>query len=407
MTFHYPSVWWLLAMAFLPVIWWRWMSRKHRPTVRYSSVAVLRRQGRSLRTRMRHLIPLLRTLAVALLIVCLARPRKGNEETRIFAEGIAIQMLVDLSGSMEALDFQIDGQRANRLQAIKKVSREFVQGTGDDLTGRPDDLIGLIVFGTYADSLAPLTLDHDMALSLLDACETYGSVERQRKMMELQREARRVSRSDPAKSRLLMAELERVQGEGGTAIGDAIALGVERLQALRRDQRRLAERDGEIKSNVMILLTDGAQTAGDLTPVEGARLAAQYDIKIYTIGVGTTDQFLLPTVNELGQVRYTAPRGRSGMASYRLDEATLRRVAELTDGRYFYAKDTESLRSIYTEIDELEKTKTEERRYMQYKELATETTVLGSVTLPPLLLVVLGLLVLEILLRNTVLRGLP
>ena len=204
-----------------------------------------------------------------------------------------------------------------------------------------------------------------------------------------------------------MAELESMQDERGTAIGDAIALGVERLQALRRDQRRLTERNGEIRSRVMILLTDGSQTAGDLSPVDGARLAAQYDIKIYTIGVGTTDQFLLPTIDERGRVQYTASGGRSDMASYRLDEATLREVAELTDGRYFYAKDTESLRSIYEEIDELEKTKTQERRFMQYTDLATATTVLGVVTLPPLLLGVLGLLVLEILLKNTVLRGLP
>ena len=407
MTFHHPSIWWLLAMAFLPVIWWRWISRKRRPTIRYSSVAILGRLDRTLRTRMRHLIPILRTLALALLIICMARPRKGNEETRIFAEGIAIQMLVDLSGSMEALDFQIDGRRANRLQAVKKVLREFIQGTGDHLAGRPDDLIGLIVFGTYADSLAPLTLDHDLALALLDECQTYNSIERQREMMELQREARRLLRSSPAQSASLMAELESMRDEGGTAIGDAIALGVERLQALRRDQRRLTERNGEIRSRVMILLTDGSQTAGDLSPVDGARLAAQYDIKIYTIGVGTTDQFLLPTIDERGRVQYTASGGRSDMASYRLDEATLREVAELTDGRYFYAKDTESLRSIYEEIDELEKTKTQERRFMQYTDLATATTVLGVVTLPPLLLGVLGLLVLEILLKNTVLRGLP
>ena len=123
--------------------------------------------------------------------------------------------------------------------------------------------------------------------------------------------------------------------------------------------------------------------------------------------VGTTDQFLLPTIDERGRVQYTASGGRSDMACYRLDEATLREVAELTDGRYFYAKDTESLRSIYEEIDELEKTKTQERRFMQYTDLATATTVLGAVTLPPLLLGVLGLLVLEILLKNTVLRGLP
>ena len=426
MTFHDPSVWWLMSLALLPVIWWRWMSGGRRRGVRYSSVTILRGQGRSLRTRLRCLIPLLRTLAIALLIVCLARPQKGNEETRIFAEGIAVQMLVDLSGRLEALDFQIDGKRANRLEAIKKVSREFIQGTGGgggDLPGRPDDLIGLVVFGTYADSLAPLTLDHDMALALLDRCETYGSVARQREMMELQREGRRLERSDPARARSLLAEAERLQGEGGTAIGDAIALGVERLQALRRDRRRVAPSgalgggaggggggEGEIKSNVMILLTDGAQTAGDLSPVEGARLAARYDIKVYTVGVGTPDQFLIPSVDQFGEVRYEAPGGRFGMASYanyRLDEATLQEVARLTGGRYFYAKDTGSLRSIYAEIDELEKTRTQERRYMQYKDLATETTVLGSVTVPPLLLIVLGLLALETLLRHTVLRSVP
>ena len=168
MIFHEGSRWFLLLVALVPLIWWRHLRRGRRPALLFSSVQPLTLPPATWAVAARHVVPLLRTMAVILLIVCLARPQKGNEQTRIFAEGVAIQMLVDRSGSMQAMDFHVDGKPVNRLTAVKKVAREFVFGTGADFSGRPDDLIGLIVFGTYADSLCPLTLDHDHLMKTLD-----------------------------------------------------------------------------------------------------------------------------------------------------------------------------------------------------------------------------------------------
>ncbi len=363
MTWREP---WMLCLLALPItIWWRWIRRTPHAAVRFSSLAWLKQRGGSLRTRARHVIPLLRTLAVGLLVVCLARPQQPNQETRIFSEGIAIQMLVDRSSSMMAMDFTIDGRQVNRLEAVKRVFNDFVIGDGD-LDGRPDDLIGMISFAGFADSKCPLTLDHSFLLEALDQTE--------------------------------IVTPEEGREEDGTAIGDAIALSVGRLAEL--DVRRNASSTSRIKSKIMILLTDGENNRGDFTPEKASTLAANKGIKIYTIGAGTTGFAPVPMRDPFG-VTVMRPTRVS------IDEATLKQIASITGGQYWRAKDTASLREIYAEIDELERTETEEKRYFQYAELATESVRGWGVTWPPILMVAAGLLALEVLLVNTRFRKVP
>jgi len=360
MIWHTP--WMLVLLCTVPLIWWRWRRRSSHAAVRFSSIDWLKRHGGSLRVRARVLIPMLRALAVALLIVCLARPQKGNEETRIFSEGIAIQMLVDRSSSMMAMDFTVDGKRVDRLAAVKNVFKDFVLGA-DGLTGRPDDVIGMVSFAGYADNDCPLTLDHSFLIDTLDQIEIVDE-----------------------------------RSEDGTAIGDAIALAVERLRDL--DRRRDIVETNRVTSKIMILLTDGVNNSGDIAPEKAAEIAKTYGIKIYTIGAGTTGNAPMRVRDPFGVIRMTTQ-------PVIIDEKTLKQIASVTGGRYWRATDTNSLREIYSEINQLEKTKTEEKRYMQYAEIATEGLRAGSLHLPPILAVVLALLAIEIVLVNTRLRKVP
>ncbi|MEE8170844.1 MAG: VWA domain-containing protein [Phycisphaerae bacterium] len=359
-NFHQP--WVLLHLPLAALVWFRWIGRNRRPVIQYSSLDAVLAAGPTWTGRARRLLPVLRTAAILLLIICIARPRKGNEQTRIDAEGIAIQLVVDRSGSMEAMDFELDGRRASRLAVVKKVVKDFVLGV-EDLPGRPDDLIGAIVFARYADGRCPLTLNHDF---LVDTLEQTPIVTRE---------------------------------DDGTAVGDALALGVERLRAV--EQRRGLRPDQKIESKIIILLTDGESNAGDIEPIRAAEMAAAYGIKVYTIGAGTRGMAPYPTVDPFS--------GRRVLRSMpvNIDEETLTEIAQITDGQYFRATDTESLKDVYAKIDELEKTRVEERRYMEYKELATEWVRLGRVTVPPLLGCVFVLLVLEVVLGNTWLRRIP
>lgn len=363
MTWRDP--WMLCLLALVLPIWWRWLDRGWSSAVRFSSVDWLKKQSRSLRVKGQHVIPLLRTMTVGLLVVCLARPQQASQETEIFSEGVAIQMLVDRSSSMEAMDFTIQGQQVDRLTAVKEVFKEFVLGS-KGLDGRGDDLIGMIAFAGYADSRCPLTLDHAFLVEALDQTQIVLPKERRE--------------------------------EDGTAIGDAIVLAVERLADLNR--RRQVASVNKIKSRIVILLTDGENTAGHVPPERAAKLAATCGIKIYTIGMGTTGVAPMPVHSPSG-------RGSTQPTRVMIDEATLKRIAELTAGRYWRATDTDSMREICAEIDKLEKTKIEEKRYFQYAEIATDTVQIGGMTLPPVLPIVVGLLALELVLVNTRLRKVP
>ena len=279
-------------------------------------------------------------IALLLLIVALARPQKGKEDYRIRAEGIALAMCVDRSGSMAATDFRLNGRSVSRLEAVKKTFREFVAGN-DTLPGRRDDLIGLLAFGGYVDAFCPLTLDHDTLLEMLEQVNLMEPVVD--------------SRGRPVDERLY-------QEENMTAIGDALAHAVERLK------------DVNAKSKVIILLSDGDQTFGCLTPLEGAEIAKAYGIKVYCIGIGTTGYAVAVGTGVRGN--------KIPVQQYMvLDEETLKEIAAMTGGRYFNAQNTQALQQVYEEIDQLEKTPHEGRVYTQYAELYRSFLVPATIML--------------------------
>lgn len=358
--FHPGSAWWLLLLLLVPLAWLpRWHRR--RSALAHSSTAALEAAGSSWVARFRWLPTALRTLGLIALVICIARPIKANRSSEVFVEGIAIQSVIDRSGSMAAMDFQFEGGRVDRLTAVKHVLSEFVEG-GDGLPGRPDDLVGLVAFAGYADTASPLTLDHAHVINALDE-----------------------------------VEIVRERGEDGTAIGDAIALAVERLRELE-ERGDVAGR--KIKSKVIVILTDGEHNAGDIDPYTAAEIAAAFDVKLYAIGVGSEGTAPI-------QVRDAFGRMVSQRIEVSIDEETLEDIATQTGGRYFRATDTEGLKKIYEEIDRLEKTTTEQRRYRGYNDLAVSSIRVGGFDLPPLLLVALLLLAIEQLLVHTRFRTLP
>jgi Ca-activated chloride channel homolog len=331
----------LLFLLCVPVLLYLRQRQRYSVAVHYSSIADLVALSPSLVTRLRWVLPCLRTLALLLCILALARPQRGIEAIKIFSEGIAILMAVDISGSMAALDLQVDGRQSSRLEAVKETFRSFVGG-GKNLSGRDGDLIGMVTFARYPDSLCPLTLDHDTLLALLD-----------------------------------QVDIVNVPEEDGTAIGEAIALGIERLK------------DSTAKSRIMIVLTDGVNNAGETEPLQAAQIAKAFGIKIYTIGAGTRGMAMIPV---------RAPSGQMVLqrTPVDIDEDMLTEVATLTGGQYFRATDGATLRAIYAEIDRLEKTTNVTEHYQQYAEL-----------FPWFLLPALGCLGLEIVLVNTRFRKIP
>jgi Ca-activated chloride channel family protein len=300
----------LLALLAVPVFL---ASRRAPGRVLVSSIRALP-AARGWRTRLSFLPDALLALALVGLAVALAGPRAGDRSTRVHREGIAIVMAVDTSGSMRALDLSSPGEERTRLDAVKAVSRQFVQG-GGGLRGRPDDEVGLVTFARYADTRCPLTLDHSQFAAIAEA-------------------SRIVTRGD----------------EDGTSIGDALALSVERLRA------------APARSKVIVLLTDGVNNAGAVDPQAAARMAEEAGVKVYTIGAGT---------NGVAPVRVTDPfTGQSVLRGMpvEIDEALLQEIASTTGGQYFRATDAAALRQIYGQIDRLERTRVAEDRFLAYRE---------------------------------------
>ncbi len=328
---------------------------RRRSAVLYSSVAILKDLPVTLRQRLKRLLPWLRLFGLLLIVVALARPQLGTEESRIRSEGIAIQMCIDRSGSMQALDFPVNGEQVNRLEAVKYVFRKFVAGE-DDFTGRPDDLIGLVAFGGFANALCPPTLDHGALLTVLESVEIPGPLK-------------------DASGRVINEQFLRE--EQATAIGDALALAVDRLKGIKA------------KSKVIVLLSDGGNTAGVVLPEDAAIAAEEFGIKVYCIGVGSTGFAPVPAIDPFG-------RRVLQQARVELDEATLKGIAEKTNGSYFNAKDVDGLKDVCAEIDKLEKTEVESHLYTTYRELFTYPLFSG-----------LGCVLLTLLVGNTWLRGLP
>lgn len=300
----------LLAALLAPLVYL--LARSDRAALTYSSLAVPERAPAGARARLAGLPAVLLALGALLLSVALAGPRTGDATTKVVREGIAIALVVDRSGSMDARDFVEGDTGVSRLHAVKRIVRDFVVG-GRALAGRPDDLIGLVAFAGYADAFCPLTLDHLNLIAILD-----------------------------------QIEINQDRREAGTAIGEGIALAVERL------------RRHPASSKVIVLLTDGVNNAGSIAPLQAAELAAQNDIRVYAIGAGRSG--LAPVPVRVGD-RVLLRRMR-----VELDAETLRRIAERTGGRYFHADSAQALEDVYAEIDRLERTEISEVRYLQYSE---------------------------------------
>lgn len=356
-AFRFFSPLWFAALPLVLAALWRAHAARQKPAAIFSSVADLKGLPVTLAQRLKRLLPFAYGLALLLLVAGLARPQIGRSESRVFTEGIAIEMALDISGSMRAIDFDLNGKTCDRLEAVKYVVKNFVTGSKElNLNGRASDLVGVVAFGGFADSKVPLTLDHGALLDIVQALQV-PKIERDR-------------RGNILNEATLREDL-------ATAIGDGLALGIERLK------------NSSAKSKVLILLTDGDNNAGVIDPVEAANLAKELGIKIYAIGIGQTGVAPVPAEDEYGQRVLTRQR-------FKLDEELLKKIAEIGGGKYFNAKNTASLASVYGEIDRLEKSKTEETRYTEYRELY-----------PWLVLPGFALIVLVTLLQATRFRTLP
>ncbi|MEL6635986.1 MAG: VWA domain-containing protein [Bacteroidota bacterium] len=327
-TFLNPEAFLLLLLVPLVGGWYYWRRRERYVHLKLSSLRAL--DGvQSLRGRLRSMLPLLRALAFIALVIALARPQEILKEEEVNAEGIDILLVMDLSSSMLAQDF-----RPDRLEVSKRVAAEFVDK-------REYDRIGLAVFAGEAFTQCPLTTDHRVLKDFL-------------------------------------AQLECGTLQDGTAIGDGLATAINRLK------------ESVAKSKVVILLTDGDNNAGYVQPLMASEIAREFEIKVYTIGVGSRGKARAP-VSRSADGRYIF-----GLATVQIDEELLQDIAEETGGKYFRATNEQSLEQIYAEIDRLEKTKIEVTTLRRYSEEFYRFAYWGML-----------LLLLELLLRYTFLRSIP
>jgi Ca-activated chloride channel homolog len=324
---------WFWLMALLPIVM-LWHGRRGPvAAVEYSDISLAREVARRSRSRIGLLVWVLPLLACALMIVGLARPQRAHSRTEVIANGIDIVLCLDVSGSMQALDFQINHQRVNRIEVVKSVVSKFIDE-------RPDDRIGVIAFAGAPYLISPITLDHDW----------------------------------------LQQNLERVTVGGaddGTAIGSAIAAGVNRLRLT------------PAKSKVIILLTDGVNNTGKISPLAAAEAAKAMGVKIYTVGVGVRGDAPIPVRDAAGNMRLI-------MAKVDVDEKTLQAVADETGGKFYRATDTDSLQKIYEQINRFEKNAQTVQKFERTEELY-----------PWALMPSLALLGLSLALQHTRLRRLP
>ena len=350
---RFASPWALLLLLAVPLIIYFQLFWQRRGSIRFSSILHAGQSGRSLRQRIFRLPLLIRVLILVFLALALARPQEGTEKVFDVSKGIAIEMVVDRSGSMGA-EMKFDGERLTRLDVVKRVFYEFVDGNDDELTGRPNDLVGMITFARYSDTICPLTLAHGALSGFLDN-----------------------------------VKLVTRKSEDGTAIGDALALAAARLKTAEETlSSQGSEKDDnyEIKSKIIILLTDGENNMGSRLPMQAAALAKEWGIKIYTVGVG--GDAVIQVRTPFGLRRMRAGRG--------VDKKTLSALAETTGGVFRMAEDGEALREIYEEINQLEKSEVESIRWIDYREFFT---VFASIAL--------ALLAVEIIMNCTIFRKIP
>jgi len=359
------SPWVLLLFLALPVLAVVYLRKKRTAALKFPSLVDMKKCLTSARIRLRPLLLIVRLVCVGLLIIALARPRKGTVLSEISTEGVAIEVVADRSGSMQT-EMDYYGQKQNRLEVVKKVLSDFIEGNKKGLAGRSNDIVGLVTFARYADTICPLVLSHNVLLEFLKK-----------------------------------TEIVRLRSEDGTAIGDAIALAAARLkkaeeelqqrkaQLIEAGEKNVVEQEGgfEIKSKVIILLTDGINNAGAHDPLKAAELAKEWGIKIYTIGIGSSQAY---TTIQTPLGTYKMPTGQN------LDERLLKAIADKTGGFYGRADSAKTLEQIVERIDELEKTEVKSIQYTQYAEL------FGPWTLAALLV-----LALEMLASCTIFRKIP
>jgi len=359
------SPWVLLLFLVLPIMAFMCLRKKRTAAIKFPSLMDMKNCLVSWRIRFRPLLLIARLICIGLLIVAFARPRKGTVLSEISTEGVAIQVVADRSGSMQT-EMDYYGQKLNRLEVVKKILSDFIGGNNKELTGRSNDLVGLVTFARYADTICPLVLSHNVLLEFLKN-----------------------------------TEIVRLRSEDGTAIGDAVALAAARLkeaedelqerkaQLIQAGETNLAEQDSsfKIKSKVIILLTDGVNNAGQRDPLQAAELAKDWGIKIYTIGIGSAQAY---TTIQTPLGNYKMPTGQN------LDERLLKAIAEKTGGFYGRADSAKTLEKIVEKIDELEKTEVKSIQYTQYAEL------FGPWTLAALLI-----LASEMLVSCTIFRKIP
>jgi Ca-activated chloride channel family protein len=330
-TFAAP--WVLLLLLLIPVLAWLKGKFGGTPGVIFSSTQTLKAIGVRRRSRTGDLLTALSLAAFAAFVIAEARPQLGKTITRTQASGVDIMLCIDVSRSMLSEDFSIGTQRANRIEAVKRVAQQFIEE-------RPNDRIGIIAFAGQPYLVSPLTLDHEWLIKNLDRVQI-GLV------------------------------------EDGTAIGSALATAENRLK------------DRQAKTKLIVLLTDGDNNAGKVMPVTAAEAAKALGIRIYTIGAGTRGMAPYPFTTPFGQTVYQN-------VQVEIDEDTLKKIADISNGQFFRATDTRSLQEIFEQIDKLEKTKIEVEKIAEYRDL-----------FPWFLIGGVALLTLEILASQTIWRRLP
>ena len=328
MQFAHPYLLFLFVLLIPLIVWYILRQRNSHPTLALSSTSAFAKMPTSWRQYMRHVLFALRVAAIGCLIIVLARPQLKDQWATANTEGTDIVIALDISGSMLARDFE-----PNRIEAAKRVAANFIQG-------RTSDNIGLVIFAGESLTGVPMTGDRAPLI-------TYAS------------------------------NINVGMLEDGTAIGDGIATSLNRIK------------DGKAKSRSIILITDGSNNSGTVTPLSAAEVAKEMGVKIYTIGVGTNGKALSPSYDMFGRITYTPQE-------VVIDEATLKSIANTTGGKYFRATNNDVLIDVFSEIDALEKTKMNvsscshtEDDYMLWAWLA------------------FGLFTLEIILRKVILRPIP
>ncbi len=335
MEFRNPNLLWLLLVIIPMVAYYIMRERRRKPSIRFTDIKRLRSINPGLRTRLIHLPFILRITGIALLVIALARPRSGNEVREVTTHGVDIMLLLDISTSMKALDFK----PKNRLHVAKERIKEFIKK-------REHDRIGLVAFAARSMTKCPLTLDYTILTNFLEDLD-FGDI------------------------------------KDGTAIGTAIATGAKRLDK------------SDAKSRIMILLTDGENNAGEISPEVAAQAVAELGIKIYTIGIGKKGRVPYP-------VKYVDPRTNRvvkhdvKMMKSKLNEESLQEIADITGGMFFRAQDSKALQEIYSKINEMEKSDIETKSYTTYTEKFFTWLLAGCI-----------LIFIEILLSHTILRRVP